>query len=450
MRQRTILLLGVLLIGLAQSAPAGETLANATIDRKEFSAGAACLITVQLKKPSDIRISIQDAHGTVVRILDACQQQLLATYAWNGRDARNEPAPVGEYALTIEVGRRAKLDTAFGVQGVLQQDFISPYDVQVDRHGNLWMADAGERALYAFTADGKPLESFGQHGKLLFAEQAHPPMAVRIDDDGNVYTTGPFHNLSKYDRTGKLLMTIGEYAVNAKGEMMTGGSAFPVGIGLAGEKLYFFQGGGVGSPRVYYPTFEKRNGFLYGPGEALGYLSPTTPGTVASHYGYVGPGGKAAPDGTLYACTLGSELWKMVDTGDDIVKRYIATLGPDGTPLRNATGLDIGPDGAIWVADWGNDRIVRFTDTGEALTASWSFGRRGEANPADGMLLNPHSAAVSPDGKYLYVAEDGEPRYDYEKKAVIPESAGAHRLTKWDISTTTDSTQLKVIYNGAR
>ena len=63
--------------------------------------------------------------------------------------------------------------------------------------------------------------------------------------------------------------------------------------------------------------------------------------------------------------------------------------------LSMPLGLDVGPDGRIYVADAKLKQVLAFDDEGKLVAV---YGAPGE-------LLNPADAAVSPDGKQLYVAD---------------------------------------------
>lgn len=73
----------------------------------------------------------------------------------------------------------------------------------------------------------------------------------------------------------------------------------------------------------------------------------------------------------------------------------------DGGPgtdaqLNGPSGVDHGPDGRVYIADRQNDRVRVVEPDGTISTL------------ASG-LVKPVDVAVSPDGAYLYVAEDGDP-----------------------------------------
>lgn len=449
---RIVLLLQICLtcIGPVMAAAANTMLDWAKCDRDTFGAGASCTLLCQVRRPVDVQLQVTDAAGAVVRTIFAYQLAARASYRWDGKDERGRAVTAGIYTIVVKAGRRPRLDTSFGIQGQLN-DFVSPYDAQVDPHGNLYVADCGGRALYAFTPEGKPLATFGQNGKLALAGDAVLPWVIRIDDAGNIYFNGPRYEVSKIDRAGRLLTTIGGLELDeTKTTRLPGSTGLATGIGLANGKLYIFDASNPRSIYAFDPGREKREGFLYQAGEALNLYTAVIPGKARSYWGYVGPCGKAAPDGSLYASAMGGMLWKIVDTGKDLVKRYSVENGPDGLPMKSTCGMDIGPDGSIWVADWGNCRIVRFTDTGTALETTWQFGARDDLDLDRQLLVNPHSVVISPDGEYLYIVEDGEPMYDFARQESIPGTAGRHRVSRWIIDGVEDRAEVRVTFEGAQ
>ena len=66
-------------------------------------------------------------------------------------------------------------------------------------------------------------------------------------------------------------------------------------------------------------------------------------------------------------------------------------------------GLTVGGDANVYVADWGNDRVQKFSPDGELLA---SYGASGHG---DGEFRRPSGVAVDPAG-YIYVADWGNER----------------------------------------
>lgn len=94
-------------------------------------------------------------------------------------------------------------------------------------------------------------------------------------------------------------------------------------------------------------------------------------------------------------------LW-VTDPGNHALVRFDAAnrrydvFGTSGSlRLKTPLGLGMGPDGTVYVADADLRRVVAFTPEGDVKTA---YGKPGD-------LENPTDAAVSPDGKQLFVTD---------------------------------------------
>lgn len=110
----------------------------------------------------------------------------------------------------------------------------------------------------------------------------------------------------------------------------------------------------------------------------------------------LGPWGGWTPQAVLADLAVtpdGQVVTLNVTTGD------VEVFGPDGKPGRrlaavatSASGIAVGPDGRIWVADTGQSRVLRFTSEG---TPDGVFVGTGSAN---GQFEQPIDVAVAPDG----------------------------------------------------
>ncbi|CAG0951179.1 partial Putative deoxyribonuclease RhsC, partial [Anaerolineae bacterium] len=157
----------------------------------------------------------------------------------------------------------------------------------------------------------------------------------------------------------------------------------------------------------------------------------TVAGTGVS--GYSGDGGQATqaelydpygvavgPDGNLYIADLVNSRIRRVGT-DGIITTVAGTgaLGysGDGGPatqadLHYAYGVDVGPDGSLYINDSSNSRIRKVGTDGIITTVAGTggYGYSGDGGPAiQANLLYPNGVAVDTDGS-LYIGDTGNNR----------------------------------------
>jgi len=113
------------------------------------------------------------------------------------------------------------------------------------------------------------------------------------------------------------------------------------------------------------------------------------------------------PQGRILVSDSGSGAVVRIDREG----RKWDVLGTKGAvSLQMPMGLDVGPDGTIFVADRGLKQVLAFNPDGSLRAV---YGKAGE-------LTNPTDAALSPDGKSLYIADSKE-----------------HRIAVYDVATGT-------------
>ena len=83
-------------------------------------------------------------------------------------------------------------------------------------------------------------------------------------------------------------------------------------------------------------------------------------------------------------------------------------LGVNGSSdgqLNTPHGLAIATDGSLYVADTNNNRIQHFSADGQFLNTWGTFGDSTAGNAPIGTFNQPWAVAISPDGKFIYVAD---------------------------------------------
>ena len=105
-----------------------------------------------------------------------------------------------------------------------------------------------------------------------------------------------------------------------------------------------------------------------------------------------------APDGTVFLADYGNNrIKKLSADGEFIAEWGSAGDGPFG--FDNPHGIDVGPDGLVYLADFRNDQVKVFDQDGTHV-ATW-----GDRSDPDGIeLLGAVGIAVGDDGS-VYVSE---------------------------------------------
>ncbi len=120
--------------------------------------------------------------------------------------------------------------------------------------------------------------------------------------------------------------------------------------------------------------------------------------------------------------------------------------GPGGEPGRFSApgGLAVDRAGRLYVADTGNDRIQRFSSSGNLL------GTIGEPGTGPGQLDAPSGVAITP-GDHLYVADTGNRRIqEYDDRGVfVREWSGPPEGLTEPVDVATDGDRLFVLDAGA-
>ncbi|MGH2829513.1 MAG: hypothetical protein ACRDJM_03410 [Actinomycetota bacterium] len=121
----------------------------------------------------------------------------------------------------------------------------------------------------------------------------------------------------------------------------------------------------------------------------------------------------AAPDGNVYVADAGSNRIRKI-ARDGTVTTFAGT-GAEGykdgpaaqAQFRFPRGVALGPDGSVFVADTFNHVIRVISPTGVVSTLVGTPGRKGLKNApgTKAMLYAPVAIAVAADGRTLYVTE---------------------------------------------
>jgi len=147
--------------------------------------------------------------------------------------------------------------------------------------------------------------------------------------------------------------------------------------------------------------------------------TPTFSVAFANKWGTEGTGGgqfynpqdiAVASDGSVYvADERNNRIQKFTSEGEFILQwgggqtNYIGGGQTNNGEFNGPWGVAVASDGSVYVADWGNHRIQKFT-SGGLFVRKWGTWAKG-----DGEFNYPAGVAVAPDGS-VYVADTGNHR----------------------------------------
>jgi hypothetical protein len=240
--------------------------------------------------------------------------------------------------------------------------------------------------------DGKPASNWGNQGYWRDIPVSSGVMhAMALSDDGNLYMPAGDNTVQYAGPLGlREQRNIGDFTGTAPRSLAVAGSS----------KLYVVPY--TGYTRLFAADRTKTG--------AAANLYNVTPFRNGS---WITNSITADDQGNIYMADEPGNLVKIVDTGKTLEEKYVHTAEPKfyglgGVNLSKGiiTAAVHGPGpGPFWDSGGGGE-IALFFDDGKALKLLARIGTPGQStDPIE--FLNPRSVVITPDHKYLYVAEDG-------------------------------------------
>jgi hypothetical protein len=306
--------------------------------------------------------------------------------------------------------------------------WINPLDVVVaPMHVYVYdVADKSEtadnsKAHYAIFKLNRDLSAdlaFGKEGVLNVGSRASASGPV-VDSAGTLYIGGASHHVSVFDWKGAPQeLRLGSTEKNLKSP---GSTTWIHAVTLGdNNRIYIGSKSGI---KAYDRTKPGISGFLYG----------ATPGFNPASGRSMTASGNA-----LYVIDQRGQLHKYIDDGKSLKAAY-STAHKTADLVCQPMGMAVSGN-LIWVCSrgpgpgpfWdsgGGGELLLYWDDGKSLKIVQRFGSLG-VSPDRPQFVNPVSAAVTPDGTKLYVAEDG--RLDARGPQDMPR--GNARVRLFDIS----------------
>jgi len=250
----------------------------------------------------------------------------------------------------------------FGSSGSGNGQFSSPKGVAYDASGNIYVVDSGNNRVQKFTSAGVYSAQFGSAGS--GNGQFSSPDRIWIDSSGNIYVSDAGnHRIQKFNSSHTFIKTWG-----------TSGSS-------AGQ-------------------FSSPSGVAISPDNSLAYVVDKGNSRVQ----------------VFNEFSASAAQWKAI----------LGTSGNGATALQLSSpeGLFIDSDGALYIADTGNHRIVKVSRYGKLI------GTYGSSGSGDGQFSSPSDIAVS--GTSIFVVDRGNNRIQKFTQTVTYADA-QDAQTEWNV-----------------
>jgi DNA-binding beta-propeller fold protein YncE len=281
-----------------------------------------------------------------------------------------------------------------GSQGSGPGQFAFPYGVALDAAGNVYVADDLGHRVVKLNPELGFLSAWGGYGTK--AGQLAFPRALASDPAGDTYVANTANDrVEVYDPEGRFLRTIG-FSARGPGQL-TG----PRGLALD-------PSGGLLVSDTVGSRVE-----LFSPSSDAYAGQWTTAGGHRSSFAK--PSGIGVdPRGSVYVADQGNErIVRMWGDGT-----YLSELGGaanlGGAQLNGADAVAVAPNsGRTYVADAGHNRVLVYGPEGKLLARWGAGGGNGAAGSAPGAFNHPSGVAVSsvaPGEEIIYVADKGNDR----------------------------------------
>ncbi len=302
------------------------------------------------------------------------------------------------------VERAPAFVSEWGGHGSGNGQFDNPTGVAVDSAGNVFVADRFNNRVEKFASNGAFITKWGRVGGN--NGQFAYPGAVAVDAAGNVYVAdGNNARIQKFTSSGTYLTQWGIPQVG-------GGLTLPSGVAVgASGRVYVSAFAAVPDDETMSPAGQ-------GDGQA-GVLVFSRAGAFIDRWSTSGrsSGGIAVDSaGSVYVSDFTNDrIQKFTPSG--VLLTEWGSHGSGPSQFSGVSGLAVNRSGTVFVADRWNNRVQMFTSAG-AFLGMW--GVRGSS---EGQFSYPFDVATGAGGR-VYVADSGNDRIQRFR-------AGTARFANW-------------------
>jgi len=299
----------------------------------------------------------------------------------------------------------------------------SPTKIDIDAYGNLYFSDSGESVIYFYDAAAQTLSiiagEFDYAGtatgfpvcanssntlgdgcpatQSVFYQGGNSALGMALDGNNNLYITDPADDRIREVSTNLSFSaaTVGQSAAQtlslhfSVNDLPAGGVTTPTGI-TVGSSLNDFA-------------------IVAASPSCTTNSDTTTNCTVQVSFNPVDPGLRAAP--LAIQSTKSHNSFPLVGTGNGALGSFDpGATSLVGSGLSGAKGSAFDAAGNLYIADTGNNRVVKIAATTQTQTifaGTGTAGSGGNGGLATAATLNaPSAVAVSPNGR-VYIADTG-------------------------------------------
>ena len=280
----------------------------------------------------------------------------------------------------------------WGSYGTGPGQFDEPWGIAVDPDGNVWVADYQNSRVQKFNSDGDSLSVWGYGSNV---GEFKYPIGVAADSDGNIYVTDRDNfRVQKYN------------ADTETWSAFVSGFNKPGGIAVASDGKVFV----INFMSVHVEVFDSTGAVFtqFGaPGTGNGQFDIPTAIAVDS------AGAVYVADSTITQAGP-SRVQKFAwdpeagTSGEYVYVTQFSSKGYDDGQTFGVHGIVVDPDGGVYVTDWYNCRVQKFTYDSGSETYQMAL-KWGTAGGGDGQFFKPMGIALHPNGD-IYTTEEGTDR----------------------------------------